>query len=91
MFWNRPPKPSKQPESSEQSEQPRSSAPQKSDAPLDPYMTWLMQVVAADLAFQEVCGPVDPEDLQQLISKRMLQYAAYNLKRETQSEEPGGE
>ena len=47
----------------------------------DPFVTWMTRVTAADLDYQDACGKVDPADLQALVDKRFLHYAAYQAKK----------
>ena len=47
----------------------------------DPFVTWMTRVTAADLDYQDACGEVDPADLQALVDKRFLHYAAYQAKK----------
>ena len=47
----------------------------------DPFVTWMTRVTAADLDYQDACGKVDPADLQTLVDKRFLHYAAYQAKK----------
>ncbi len=53
----------------------------KLEAMKDPFVTWLTRVTAVDLDYQDVCGKVDPADLQALIDKRLLHYVASQAKK----------
>ncbi len=51
------------------------------EAMKDPFVTWMIRITAADLDYQDACGKVDPVDLQALVDKRFLHYAAYQAKK----------
>ena len=47
----------------------------------DPLLSWIIRVSAAEVDYCDVCGETDPDDLQRLIDKRILDYSTNHLKK----------
>lgn len=61
----------------------------------DPLLSWIIRVSAAEVDYCDVCGETDPDDLQRLIDKRILDYSTNHLKKKggkvRREEEASGE